>query len=127
MYLDRYYSTQRPLGPGTIPTGAKNVVNFNEREDVLGIGFCWGYVDYSRDLNSQEVRAYELKKLNLTWDELRNFMKGKDFSSSVSAYEISKKKNLVFIHYAQEAYGDRTYYYCEDDNTIYTDYFSIGD
>lgn len=37
------------------------------------------------------------------------------------------RKKLVFLYYDQEACGDRTYYYCEEDDTVYSNYFSIGD
>ena len=36
-------------------------------------------------------------------------------------------KKLVFIFLDQEAYCDRSYYYCEEDDTVYSEYLSIGD
>ena len=47
---------------------------------------------------------------------------------STSAYKAEQAgKKLVYLFYDQEAYGDRTYYYCEEDDTVYSNYFSIGD
>ena len=31
------------------------------------------------------------------------------------------------IRDATEACGDRSYYYCEEDDTVYSEYLSIGD
>lgn len=59
----RYYSTQRPLGPGTYPRkgGTETVTNFD------GKIFCeeisreaWGYVEYKEPLTPKEVSDYEL-------------------------------------------------------------------
>lgn len=45
-----------------------------------------------------------------------------------SAYEAEKAgKKLVYLFCDQEAYGDRSYYFCEEDGTVYSNYFSIGD
>ena len=34
----RYYSTQRPVGPGTFPGRPESIENFDTREEVPGIG-----------------------------------------------------------------------------------------
>lgn len=60
-------------------------------------------------------------------EALRDFL-GKHNGYLGSAYEAEKAgKKLVFLFYDQEAYGDRSYYYCEEDDTVYSNYFSIGD
>lgn len=58
-----------------------------------------------------------------------NFLGEHKTSYSInSAFEAEQSgKKLVFLFYDQEAYGDRTYYYCEEDDTVYSNYFSIGD
>lgn len=61
----RYYSTQRPLGPGTFPRPAGNPVegvsNFYERTYVEEIDReAWGTIDYELPLTSEEAEAYEL-------------------------------------------------------------------
>ena len=42
----RYYSTQRPVGPGTFPGRPESIENFDTREEVPGIGPAWGYLEY---------------------------------------------------------------------------------
>lgn len=60
----RYYSTQRPLGPGTFPKkdGTETVTNFDG-----GKIYCeeidreaWGYVEYKEQLTPEEISSYEL-------------------------------------------------------------------
>lgn len=63
----RYYSTQRPVGPGTFPKPAGNrvlnVENFDERKMVESIGRrAWGYVEFERPLDESAAEAYELVK-----------------------------------------------------------------
>lgn len=62
-------------------------------------------------------------------EALRRFLGEHECQFSLnSAYEAERAgKKLVFLYYDQEAYGDRTYYYCEEDDTVYSNYFSIGD
>ena len=60
-------------------------------------------------------------------EALREFLKKHEYSST-SAYKAEQDgTKLVFLYYDQEAYGDRTYYYSEEDDTVYSNYFSIGD
>ena len=61
----RYYSTQRPVGPGTFPGRPDNIVNFDSREDVPGIGPAWGYLEYREPLDDGTARSYELKPAEL--------------------------------------------------------------
>lgn len=51
--------------------------------------------------------------------------KYKSFPTAVEAARNGKK--LVFIFLDWETYGDRSYYYCKEDDTVYSDYLSIGD
>lgn len=57
----RYYSTQRPVGPGTFPGKPDCIVNFGGRDDVPGIGPAWGYLEYREPLDDDAARRYELK------------------------------------------------------------------
>lgn len=60
-------------------------------------------------------------------EALREFLKQHKYDTK-SAYEVERAgKKLVFLYCDQEAYGDRSYYYCEEDDTVYSNYFSIGD
>ena len=58
----RYYSTQRPVSPGSYPTGGViSIVNFDTKRYVSEIGGnAWGYIEYSKDLPKKDVHAYEL-------------------------------------------------------------------
>ena len=61
----RYYSTQRPVGPGTYPKPADNAVaeilNFDDRQAVEeGKLQAWGYVEYEKPLSAEDMHNYEL-------------------------------------------------------------------
>lgn len=61
----RYYSTQRPVVPGSFPAQAKvkEIHNFDQRTYCEEIGReAWGYIEYSQDITPQEAAAYELVK-----------------------------------------------------------------
>ena len=63
----RYYSTQRPVGPGTCPkmTGME-VVNFDSQKWCPdGNCFAWGYIDYPIELLPKEPEKYELKPVTV--------------------------------------------------------------
>lgn len=48
--VHRYYLKLRPPGPGTHPSGTVNVVSFDERKHVDGVGQAWGYVEYNKPI-----------------------------------------------------------------------------
>ena len=62
----RYYSTQRPITPGSYPK--ENVIsieNFDDKKYVSEIGGdAWGYVEYDCELPEEKVRAYEFTPVN---------------------------------------------------------------
>lgn len=59
--LYRYYLTQRPPGPGTIPKNAANVVSFDKKTYVPEIGReAWGYAEYYDFLAPPRIEGYEL-------------------------------------------------------------------
>lgn len=61
-------------------------------------------------------------------EALREFLKEHEECGSPTAYQMKAAGNMmVFLYCEQEAYGDRTYFYCEEDGKVYSDYFSIGD
>lgn len=62
--MNRYYSTQRPVGPGTYPAGmVESVTNFENRKYCEEIGReAWGYVEYGRELSPEECEHWELVK-----------------------------------------------------------------
>lgn len=63
--LYRYYATQLPVMPGSIPSGENrpiNVMNYDKREPVCGGTMqAWGYVEYAKPLTEQQMKSYELK------------------------------------------------------------------
>ena len=63
----RYYSTQRPLTPGSCPrAGVQEVVNYDEKKSCEEIGMdAWGFVEYTRELTKQEADDYELTPAGL--------------------------------------------------------------
>ncbi len=59
----RYYSTQRPVGPGTYPRqgGTETVTNFDGPTYCEEIGReAWGYIEYREPITPEAARAYEL-------------------------------------------------------------------
>ena len=66
----RYYSTQRPVGPGTFPRPKGNKVvelhNFDSKTYCEEIGReAWGFIDYEQPLTPMQVASYELKAAGL--------------------------------------------------------------
>lgn len=61
----KYFSTQRPLTPGSFPKSminpVMNVVNFDQKTFCEEIGRdAWGYVEYARALDPDVAKGYEL-------------------------------------------------------------------
>ena len=61
----RYYSTRRPVGPGTFPGEPAMIVNYGRREEVPGIGLAWGHLEYKEPLDDDAIEHYELKPAGL--------------------------------------------------------------
>ena len=66
----RYYSTQRPVAPGTFPNhDVKFLHNFSNRIFVDSIQHeAWGYIDYKISLSDKEARDYELTGIGFVQD-----------------------------------------------------------
>ena len=63
----KYYSTQRPVSPGTFPNKYDNrpveVENFDERQWVEGESFrAWGWLIYKNPLSEKEIDDFELRE-----------------------------------------------------------------
>ena len=60
----KYYSTQRPVSPGTFPReGAGRIVNFDNKQFCEEIGRdAWGYIEYAEPLSAAQMEAYELTR-----------------------------------------------------------------
>lgn len=62
----RYYSTQRPIMPGSYPNGENkpiSITNFDTREPIgAGTMQAWGYLEYAQPLTEKQLSDYELRK-----------------------------------------------------------------
>lgn len=63
--MTKYYSTQRPIGPGTYPKPQDNniieIKNFNKKEKIEKEDInAYGYIEYEKPLMPAAARAYEL-------------------------------------------------------------------
>lgn len=59
----RYYSTQRPVQPGSYPDreNVERIHNFDTKIFCGEIGReAWGYIDYREPLTKEQAEAYEL-------------------------------------------------------------------
>ena len=61
----RYYSTQRPVGPGTYPkpqgNAVKEVFNFDSKTYCEEVGReAWGYIEYEKPLDPETAAGYAL-------------------------------------------------------------------
>lgn len=58
----RYYSTQRPVTPGSYPKdGAVHIENYSQPKLIDEIGrTAWGFIDYDRELTAEEAERWEL-------------------------------------------------------------------
>ena len=58
----RYYSTQRPVAPGTFPNeNVDEIKNFDDRTAIPEINrSAWGYIDYKQPLTDKTASSYEL-------------------------------------------------------------------
>ncbi len=65
-----YYSTQRPVAPGTCPTeGILKISNYNNRYPIAGIGEAWGAIVYDHELSLEDAINYELKFGGETYEQ----------------------------------------------------------
>lgn len=90
----RYYLTQRPPSIGTHPRGTTNVVAFDNKQPVEGIGKdAWGYVDYDKELTDNQANDYELTKdANETpkVNSLTTLETKKDIADTADSFTYSK-------------------------------------
>lgn len=64
----RYYSTQRPVSPGTFPeppgNSPINITNFKEKTHIDSIiREAWGCIDYEKPLSEKDAQEYELTEV----------------------------------------------------------------
>lgn len=89
----RYYSTQRPFGPGTFPKkdGRETITNF-----YGGKIFCeeigreaWGFIEYSEPLTEKEMRNYEL----IAGSTTGHVLEGTDESGKAVAFVVEETES----------------------------------
>lgn len=52
-------------------------------------------------------------------EALHEFLKEHNYRTSLTAFQMKADGNtMTFLYYDQEAYGDRTYFYCEEDGKV---------
>ena len=103
----RYYSTQRPIGPGTIPSDPKpaQIVNFDSRQQVESIGSpAWGYVDYEDPLDEKTASDYELVREKERYS-VRFWVTG-SFTAEVIASGIEEAKEEATHLFDEADFGD---------------------
>lgn len=64
----RYYSTQRPVVPGSYPSGnrVESIVNFEKKTFCEEIGReAWGYIDFAQPLPESEAQKWELTQAGM--------------------------------------------------------------
>lgn len=61
----KYYLTERPIGPGTVPKGFVELKNFDTKTTVQENVKAYGYVCYDHELQEREIVAYELTKAEI--------------------------------------------------------------
>ncbi|OPZ65858.1 MAG: hypothetical protein BWY85_00217 [Firmicutes bacterium ADurb.Bin506] len=63
----RYYSTQRPVAPGTFPGKPAELGNYGTNGvDFDRLGHVWGWLDYTEELAPEQASAYELTPAGAT-------------------------------------------------------------
>ena len=86
------------------------------------------FLKFCETADSTAVDEIKLDKGLPSREALREFLKEHIANFHPTASEMRDTGNtMVFLYYDQEAWGDRTYYYCKEDGEVYSDYFSIGD
>lgn len=94
----RYYSTQRPISPGTYPNGKNKPVsieNFDERQRVEnGQLQAWGYLEYVKPLSQKEMKEYELKAVSASVTRVNTPEKQTEKKKSVLA-DLHKKQAQI--------------------------------
>lgn len=94
----RYYSTQRPISPGTYPNGENKPVsieNFDERQPVEnGQLQAWGYLEYAEPLSQKEMKEYELKAVSASVTRVNTPEKQTERKKSVLA-DLHKKQAQI--------------------------------
>jgi len=110
--MKRYYSTHRPVGPGTYPRAeAHEIHNYEDRQYVRDAGReVWGYIEYDRELTPEETRSYELVEGGKE-EDVRMLGKISGIEAALF-YEKERRLELrkvwAYLHEAVEEFADAT-------------------
>lgn len=92
----RYYSTQRPVMPGTFPNGTNKPMelhNFDECQTVENVAFeAWGYLEYPMPLTKQQIEDYELKAAPVTIEIASVIVKSEELESDVGEMDTTNNE-----------------------------------
>lgn len=103
----KYYLTKRPAAPGSIPNGANEVINYNEKTYIKKIDCkAWAVVSYPEKLAPEVIRSYELtpedtapnrKQLELTAGRLlmKSGYKGKEALATVQNMTLNELLTII--------------------------------
>lgn len=101
--MTKYYSTQRPIGPGTYPKPQNNKVieikNFDKKEKIEKEDInAYGYIKYEKPLMPAAAKTYELT-LALALDETEKTIEENLQNNCVNSYVnriLDKQTNVLF-------------------------------
>lgn len=97
----RYYTTQRPVSPGSVPGGMTDFQNFPVKtycEDICRE--AWGWVEYPSDLTAAQVDQYELVPagMRIWWSVIKTIQGDKvtaKLGLVTEAIEQPEKRSLI--------------------------------
>lgn len=98
----RYYSTQRPVTPGSYPGSyaVEEIVNFDQKTFCDEIGReAWGYIDFAAPLPEGEAQKWELTQAGLRtyWCVTSSFDdRGRVVAAITRTIEAAKKPENSF-------------------------------
>lgn len=90
----RYYSTQRPIAPGTYPRqdGTESITNF-----FGGKIFCeeirreaWGFIEYREPISPKETKDYELTAAGT----IGKVLEGEDENGRAVAFVVEETERI---------------------------------
>lgn len=128
--MTRYYSTQRPFGPGTYPRqdGTESIVNFDGPTFCEEIGReAWGYIEYARPIETHQAHEYELTRAGTSG----RVIVGTDDHGKLCAfmeatgdgYKVRQLEKMLAHETSEtdEHYGARLSHWWGDTNTLTID------
>lgn len=107
--MAKYYSTNRPIAPGSFPKPAGNAVieicNFDCRQKVEGLNKeAWGWIKYKNKLTEQQAANYELVLDPIENTNPTKFEAIEDNAGGLHLFVFDNSGNVVYCHsgYEQE-------------------------